>query len=242
MLSSVRAAGGRRSRCRSFPKPPDSGRIRARGDPGPRHRGRARRCPEPVPVRITRAAAFHAAPGDGVRSMAAGEQETRRRSVEVESSSPEETRRLARRLGAEAGPGQVFALSGPLGAGKTEFARGLLEGLGVPGDEVASPTFTLINQHQGRLPVVHIDVYRLEDPGEIWDLGLDDALEAGAVAVIEWAERLGRELPAQRLHVYLDFDGGPHPAAGGAGPGGAGTGGGEAGGAEAGGAAPGAAG
>lgn len=127
--------------------------------------------------------------------------------LEVESPSAEATRRLAGRLGREARPGQVFALSGPLGAGKTEFARGLLAGLGVPGDEVASPTFTLIHQHQGRLPVVHIDLYRLEDPLEVWDLGLDDALRAGAVAVIEWAERLGEDLPAQRLDVHLSYAG-----------------------------------
>jgi len=137
---------------------------------------------------------------------AAGPGASSGRVIEIRSSSAAATRRLARRLGQAAQAGQVFALSGPLGAGKTEFARGLLSGLGVPAEEVASPTFTLIHEHQGRLPVVHIDLYRLEDPTEIWVLGLDEALRAGAVAVIEWAERLGVDLPAERLDVHLTYD------------------------------------
>lgn len=122
---------------------------------------------------------------------------------EVITRAPEQTRALGRRLGARAEPGQVFALSGPLGAGKTELARGLLGGMGVPESEVLSPTFTLIHEHQGRLPVVHVDAYRLERPEELFDLGLDDALLRGAAAVIEWADRLGRLLPRQRLHAWL---------------------------------------
>jgi len=98
-------------------------------------------------------------------------------------------------------------LEGPLGAGKTTLARGLLRGLGHQG-RVRSPTFTLLEPYE--LPscqVVHLDLYRLGDPGELEYLGLLDLLVPGAVALVEWAERGGDRLPAPDLRISLDYDG-----------------------------------
>jgi tRNA threonylcarbamoyladenosine biosynthesis protein TsaE len=109
------------------------------------------------------------------------------------SHSPEETFEFAYKLGEEINAGSIFLLSGDLGAGKTVFTKGLAAGLGIDPADVASPTFTLINQHDGRLRLVHIDLYRLEGGAEVWyGLGLDEILsDSEAVVVIEWAERLG---------------------------------------------------
>jgi tRNA threonylcarbamoyladenosine biosynthesis protein TsaE len=105
--------------------------------------------------------------------------------------SEAETMAVARELGARLGPGAIVLLYGELGAGKTAFVRGLAEGLGASPDEVSSPTFTLIQEYAGRLPVYHVDLYRLER-AEVDDLGLGE-LEAGAgVVAIEWADRLPR--------------------------------------------------
>jgi len=105
--------------------------------------------------------------------------------------SEAETAAVARALGAALGPGTVVLLYGELGAGKTAFVRGLAAGLGADPDEVSSPTFTLVQEYAGRLPLYHVDLYRL-DRAEVDDLGLDE-LEAGAgVVAIEWADRLPR--------------------------------------------------
>jgi tRNA threonylcarbamoyladenosine biosynthesis protein TsaE len=106
--------------------------------------------------------------------------------------SAEETFELARRLGASLDRAAVFLLAGDLGAGKTVFAKGLGAGLEIDPDEVNSPTFTLVNAHHGRLRLYHLDLYRIADGAEIYDLGLEEMLaEPEAVVVIEWAERLG---------------------------------------------------
>lgn len=118
------------------------------------------------------------------------------------SRSEAETLALARAFGRRARPGHVFALAGPLGAGKTVFARGLAEGLGVE-EPVVSPTFTLMHRYQGRHPVLHVDAYRLEDPGELRLLGLDDLLAEPLVAVVEWADRAAALLPGDVLWVTL---------------------------------------
>lgn len=136
--------------------------------------------------------------------------------MERVTHSPEETRRLGQALGVHASIGHFFALTGPLGAGKTCFAQAILAGLGVTG-QVTSPTFTLMVEYQGRLPVVHVDAYRLSDPEELLLQGWDDYLIRGAVMVVEWADRLGDLLPQDRLDIEIDYWNPPgHP--GGTGP------------------------
>ena len=106
------------------------------------------------------------------------------------SHSPAETEALGETWGRDAQGGQVFALSGDLGAGKTALVRGLARGLGCPG-RVHSPTFTLVNEYPGgRLPLFHLDLYRLETAAALASAGLEEFFRADAVTVIEWAERL----------------------------------------------------
>ena len=124
--------------------------------------------------------------------------------LELASASPEETEAIARRLGAAACPGDVIALVGDLGAGKTAFVRGLAAGLGIPPEDVASPTFTMVDEHDGRLPLVHIDLYRLE-PGEP-DIGaLREYAAPSAVTAIEWFERLPKGALDASLRVRIDY-------------------------------------
>lgn len=116
------------------------------------------------------------------------------------------TAALGARLGAAARAGDVIALVGDLGAGKTTLARGLIRHLIGPETEAPSPTFTLVQTYQGpTFPIWHFDLYRLEHPGEARELGLEEAVDG--LALIEWPERLGRDLPATRLEVQLSFDG-----------------------------------
>ena len=106
------------------------------------------------------------------------------------TQSERETAAVGRELAASLAAGSVVLLFGDLGAGKTAFVRGLAEGLGIPADAVSSPTFTLVQEYRGgRLPLFHVDLYRLDDPREIEDLGLDDIASDGVTA-IEWAEKL----------------------------------------------------
>ncbi len=126
------------------------------------------------------------------------------RSLNVQTGSPEETQRLGIAVGERACAGDVFLLSGPLGAGKTCFAQGLARGLGVEG-HVRSPTFVLMTRHSGRLTLHHIDLYRIGSPAEAWDLGLDEQLFDGGVCVIEWAERAEELLPEDALWFEFHY-------------------------------------
>src|SRR5262245_60446174 len=110
----------------------------------------------------------------------------------VTAQSEEETAAVGRELAATLRAGSVVLLVGELGAGKTAFVRGLAEGLGVDPTDVSSPTFTLLQEYRGgRLPLLHVDLYRLDDAREIDDLGLDE-LAADGVLAIEWADKLPR--------------------------------------------------
>jgi tRNA threonylcarbamoyladenosine biosynthesis protein TsaE len=118
-----------------------------------------------------------------------------------------DTRRLGAAIAAELKWHEAVCLTGPLGAGKSTLARGLIQALAGEATEVPSPTFTLVQTYDTpRLAVAHFDLYRLEKPEEVSELGLDEALDEGA-AVIEWAEKLGHHLPADRLDVELHIDG-----------------------------------
>jgi tRNA threonylcarbamoyladenosine biosynthesis protein TsaE len=120
--------------------------------------------------------------------------------------SAEAMRELGRRLGAAMRVGDVVALVGPLGSGKTTFAQGIAHGLEVPPERhVASPTFALVNQHPGRVPFLHADLYRLENEAELAELGLDQAFDEVAAA-IEWADRFPDALPSDRLTITFSSD------------------------------------
>ena len=118
--------------------------------------------------------------------------------------SPGETRALAERLAAWLVPGDVIALNGELGSGKTEFVHGLAQGLGVPAEvPVASPSFTLAHEYPGRLLLVHLDLYRLEDLPEELLPDLEEYLSGEKVVAVEWARRLAPLLPEDYLEVRL---------------------------------------
>jgi len=118
------------------------------------------------------------------------------------TSSPEETDAAGERLGTTLGPGDVVALSGELGAGKTVFVQGLVRALGVTSG-ATSPTFVLVNEYRGRLPVHHVDAYRTASLAELLDLGVEEMMDGDGVTVIEWAERLEPVLPARAVRVRI---------------------------------------
>jgi tRNA threonylcarbamoyladenosine biosynthesis protein TsaE len=126
-----------------------------------------------------------------------------------QTRSEDETAAVGRHLAASLGAGDVVLLSGDLGAGKTAFVKGLAEGLGVQRDDVSSPTFTLMQEYRGgRVTLYHVDLYRLDDPREIDDLGLDE-IAAGGVLAIEWAEKLPARLePPHSVVVRFEHAGG----------------------------------
>ncbi len=130
------------------------------------------------------------------------------RSLKWISRSPEATQALAAALGKWLAPGDVLALKGELGSGKTEFVHGLAQGLEVPrAAAVASPSFTLIHEYPGRVPLAHIDLYRLENVTPELLPDLEDYLSGPRVAVVEWAERLGALLPKDYLGIEIEITG-----------------------------------
>lgn len=116
------------------------------------------------------------------------------------SKDPFATMEFSKQLGKLLQPGDVIALEGDLGAGKTTFTKGLAEGLGVT-RTVNSPTFTIIKEYQGNIPLYHMDVYRVEDSFE--DLGFDEYFDGDGVTVVEWAHLIKDQLPADLLTIYL---------------------------------------
>ncbi|MFH1024879.1 MAG: tRNA (adenosine(37)-N6)-threonylcarbamoyltransferase complex ATPase subunit type 1 TsaE [Planctomycetota bacterium] len=123
------------------------------------------------------------------------------------TTSPDGTRALGGALVELLHPGGTVALSGPLGSGKTVFVLGMAEALGVPPDMVASPTFTLVRVYPGRLRLYHLDAYRLTCGADFVELGGRDILAAGGITAIEWAERLGEELPGSVIRVDFRHQG-----------------------------------
>ncbi len=124
----------------------------------------------------------------------------------VATTDPAATQALAERLAAVARPGDLLCLIGDLGAGKTQFAKGFAAGLGIT-DTVNSPTFVLMTEYEGRLPLFHLDLYRLADAADALAGGLLDERQAEGVVLVEWAERLGPALPVARLDVLIDGTG-----------------------------------
>jgi tRNA threonylcarbamoyladenosine biosynthesis protein TsaE len=124
----------------------------------------------------------------------------------IETDSPIATAALGERLAAVARPGDLICLWGDLGAGKTVLAKGVGAGLGAT-TTIASPSFILMAEHAGRLPLFHLDLYRLAGARDVLEGGLLDERQAAGLTLIEWPERLGDALPASRLDVVLDIEG-----------------------------------
>ncbi len=122
--------------------------------------------------------------------------------TEISSVSPEETEAAGERLGRALRPGAVVALTGELGAGKTCFIQGLVRGLGAAG-RATSPTFVLVNQYKGRVPIHHVDAYRTQSLTEMIDLGLLELMSGEGVTLIEWADKLRSLLPPDAIHVSI---------------------------------------
>ena len=124
--------------------------------------------------------------------------------LELITHSPEETQKFGTRLGEIAQPGDVLLLVGKLGAGKTCLAQGIAWGLNIE-EYAASPSFVVIRELKGRLPLYHIDFYRLDNLEEIAELGLDDYLYGNGVCVVEWAEKGLSLLPAEHLLIEMSY-------------------------------------
>lgn len=125
---------------------------------------------------------------------------------QYETYSEEETEEIGRRMGLEARPGQVICLDGDLGVGKTVFSRGFARGAGVE-DNISSPTFTIVKEYEdGRLPLYHFDVYRIEDEAEMEEVGYDDYFFGEGVCLIEWPERIRDILPETYMLVKIEKD------------------------------------
>ncbi|MGE3619628.1 MAG: tRNA (adenosine(37)-N6)-threonylcarbamoyltransferase complex ATPase subunit type 1 TsaE [Acidimicrobiia bacterium] len=125
-------------------------------------------------------------------------------SLRAATSSVDETRDLGAAVAQLARPGDVLVLAGDLGAGKTAFAQGFGRGLDVAG-RITSPTFTLVHVYEGRLPIHHLDVYRLDQLAEVVDLGLAEMLDEGGVVLIEWGDAILPVLPPDFLEVRMTF-------------------------------------
>ncbi len=123
--------------------------------------------------------------------------------LQIVSNSPEQTRKIGMKLGELAASGDVILLVGPLGAGKTCLTQGIARGLGIH-EYTASPSFVLVREyHQGKLPLYHIDLYRLDRVEEVAQLGLDDYLYGDGVCVVEWADKGSSVLPEEHLLIEL---------------------------------------
>jgi tRNA threonylcarbamoyladenosine biosynthesis protein TsaE len=118
--------------------------------------------------------------------------------------SVQETIQFGKQLGQQLTGGEVLALTGDLGTGKTVLTRGIALGLGIPMDQVSSPTFTLIQEYPGSIPLIHVDLYRLERPSEISALGLEEYFTPSTIVIIEWAERFPQILPSDHIAIRLE--------------------------------------
>ena len=124
--------------------------------------------------------------------------------LQLSSHSPKDTKTHGQRIGQFLQAGDVVCLYGELGSGKTVLTKGLAKGLGVPREDVVrSPSFVLIHQYEGRIPVYHVDLFRLDGPADLDDIGLRELLAGEGVVIVEWADKLGPLRPEERLDITL---------------------------------------
>lgn len=124
--------------------------------------------------------------------------------MKFESRSCEDTYNFGLKLGSEAKSGDVFCLSGDLGTGKTVFAKGFAKGLDLDDKDVVSPTFTIVNVYKGRLDFYHMDVYRLSDSDEAFEIGIDEMLYGNGVCLVEWGEIIEDMLPENTVFIEIE--------------------------------------
>ena len=126
--------------------------------------------------------------------------------LHIITHSPQETNTLGARIGRIVAPGTIIALSGDLGSGKTVFVQGLAQGLDVPDHYyITSPSYTLINEYPGRHLFFHIDLYRIDNLSDLEEIGLYEIMDGDGVVAIEWADKLGDEIPLNHLAIYFDI-------------------------------------
>ncbi len=123
------------------------------------------------------------------------------------SHSPEDTFEIARKVAVRCSAGEIICLYGTLGAGKTHFVKGFASCFGISPDDVYSPTFVLIQEYQGRIPIYHFDAYRIESEQEAHQIGTEDYLYANGISIIEWPERIESLLPDQRINITIKATG-----------------------------------
>ena len=123
----------------------------------------------------------------------------------IETNNPEATEALGEKLGREARAGQIYCLSGDLGVGKTVFTKGFAKGLGIT-EHVTSPTFAIVNEYEGRLPLYHFDVYRIGDVSEMDEIGYEDCFYGEGVCLIEWSQLIPEILPEQVVRIRIEKD------------------------------------
>ncbi|HEX2046903.1 MAG TPA: tRNA (adenosine(37)-N6)-threonylcarbamoyltransferase complex ATPase subunit type 1 TsaE [Acidimicrobiales bacterium] len=128
--------------------------------------------------------------------------------IRAATKSVDDTRGLAAEVAALAAPGDLVVLAGDLGTGKTAFAQGFARGLGVD-EPVTSPAFILVRSYEGRLPLIHLDVYRLDQMQELVDLGIAELLDEGGVTLVEWGDAVTPALPPDFLEVRLEAGAAP---------------------------------
>ena len=122
--------------------------------------------------------------------------------MEYKSNSPKETANIAKAFAKTLTSGDVLCLNGDLGVGKTAFVQGLVTELGVK-EPISSPTFTIVNCYDGKLPIYHFDVYRIEDPDEMYEIGYEEYIYSDGITIIEWSEKIAEILPKKRYDIRI---------------------------------------
>ncbi len=126
--------------------------------------------------------------------------------TEFKTESPQETQTLGEKIGKKLNPGDVIALIGDLGSGKTCLTQGITRGIGIaPGEVVSSPSYILINEYNGNIPIYHIDLYRIETSAEIAELGLGEYVDGDGICIIEWADRMEDALPETCIKIHMTW-------------------------------------
>jgi len=130
---------------------------------------------------------------------------SKRENINFESNSPDETESLGKNLAKVLKVNDVLSFSGVLGAGKTCLIKGIAAGLGIEGSPVRSPSFTLINEYEGQVPLYHFDLYRMKETSELHNIGWDDYLMRDGIVVVEWGEKAGNQMPENRIEINIEI-------------------------------------